>query len=40
MNEKIKLNNFISKNKTNKELIFLKIKNLFEFPMKNISNIN
>ena len=40
MKEKIKLNNFISKNKTNKELKFIKIKNLFEFPLKNISNIN
>ena len=40
MKEKIKLNNFINKNKTNKELIFIKIKNLFEFPLKNISNIN
>lgn len=38
--EKIKLNDFISKNKTNKELKFIKIKNLFEFPLKNISNIN
>ena len=40
MKEKIKLNNFISQNKTNKELKFIKIKNLFEFPLKNISNIN
>ena len=40
MKEKIKLNNFISNNKTNKELKFIKIKNLFEFPLKNISNIN
>ena len=40
MKEKIKLNNFISNNKTNKELEFIKIKNLFEFPLKNISNIN
>ena len=40
MKEKIKLNNFISKNKTNKELKFIKIKNLYEFPLKNISNIN
>lgn len=40
MKEKIKLNNFISNNKTNKELKFIKINNLFEFPLKNISNIN
>jgi len=40
MKEKIELNNFISQNKTNKELKFIKIKNLFEFPLKNISNIN
>tara|TARA_A100001388_G_C28756682_1_gene495336 strand:- start:394 stop:1056 length:663 start_codon:yes stop_codon:yes gene_type:complete len=40
MKEKIKLNNFISKNKTNKELKFIRIKNLFEFPLKNISNIS
>tara|TARA_S200000501_G_C20850132_1_gene755311 strand:- start:1338 stop:2000 length:663 start_codon:yes stop_codon:yes gene_type:complete len=40
MKEKIKLNNFIIKNKTNKDLKFIKIKNLFEFPLKNISNIN
>jgi len=40
MKEKIKLNNFISNNKTNKELKFIKIKNLFEFPLKNISNVN
>ena len=40
MKEKIKLNNFISNNKTNKELKFIKIKNLFEFPLKYISNIN
>lgn len=40
MREKIKLNNFISNNKTNKELKFIKINNLFEFPLKNISNIN
>ena len=40
MKEKIKLNNFISKNKKNKELKFIRIKNLFEFPLKNISNIS
>ena len=40
MKEKTKLNNFIISNKTNKELKFIKIKNLFEFPLKNISNIN
>ena len=40
MKEKIKLNNFISNNKTNKELKFIKINNLFEYPLKKISNIN
>ena len=40
MDENIKLDNFIIKNKKNKELKFIKIKNLREFPLKYISNIN
>ena len=40
MKENIKLNNFPIKNKINKELKFIKIKNLCQFPLKYISNIN
>ena len=38
--ENIKFNDFLIKHKTNKDLKFINIKNLCEFPLKNISNVN